>query len=253
MYFSENNLTSVLIGTPMYGGMCTYAYTSSLINSIMDLRKNDIGAYWYFVANESLITRGRNYLVDYFLTQTNCTHLMFIDADITYPETSIRRLIEADKEIICAPYPKKFIDWENIAKVAASKSEPIPNIHEYGASYVINYIDSSNIPLPDKNGVIEILHGGTGFMCIKREVFLKMKPQLKKARAANFGRFDNWYTEYFMTEIDEDGVFQSEDWYFCNRWRNLGGKIHLIPNIKLDHMGSHIYSGNILKAGANIT
>ena len=61
------------------------------------------------------------------------------------------------------------------------------------------------------------------------------------------------YSKYFKTDIDQDGVLQSEDWVFCNQYRDVGGKIWLNPTIKLDHIGTYIYEGDIQQVGANIT
>ena len=36
------------------------------------------------LANESLITRGRNTLTSFFMENTDATHLFFIDADIEF-------------------------------------------------------------------------------------------------------------------------------------------------------------------------
>ena len=182
---------------------------------------------------------------------------MFIDADITFPEGSIRQLLEAQRDIICAPYPKKFIDWHNIKErikdVDTVDDITADNLSKYGASYVINYLDNGNPPVPDQKGVVEVAHAGTGFMLIRREVFELLEPKMGQARASNFGRFSEWYTEYFKTDIGSDGVFLSEDWYFCEQYRKLGGQIHLIPSIKLDHIGMHVFTGDINFTGANIT
>lgn len=252
--YSENNSSSVMIATPMYNGQCYFGYVSSLMSNVIDLRVNNVGAYWMFIPNESLITRGRNYAVNHFLKYSKCTHLMFIDADIIFPEGSIRRLLHAQEDVICAPYPKKFIDWENINNIVKNnKDKDLPDLSKFGASYVINYLDNNNPPIPNYKGVVEVAHAGTGFMLIRREVFEVLEPNMSKARAANFGRFNEWYTEYFKTDIGAEGVFLSEDWYFCEQYRKLGGKIHLIPDIKLDHIGMHIYTGDIEAAGANVS
>jgi len=242
--------TSVYVGTPMYGGLCYHGYASSLINNILDLKQHKIGVEWQFIGNESLITRGRNYIADSFL-KSSCSHLMFIDADISFDRDAIRKLLMSKEDFVCAPYPKKFIDWKTIKQkgMFADHSQ----LKNYGASYVINYLDSRDIPQPNNKGLIPILHAGTGFMLLSREVFIKMRSSCRQARASNFGDFSNWYTEYFKTDVDADGVLQSEDWVFCNQWKDLGGKIWLMQDIKLDHIGTYTYEGDILTYGANIT
>lgn len=243
-------MTSIYIGTPMYGGLCYHGYVSSLINNILDLKKHKIEVQWEFMGNESLIQRGRNYIADSFM-KSNCSHLMFIDADIMFDSDAIRKLLSVKEDFVCAPYPKKFIDW-NVIKNNTHNATDANHLKSFGASYVINYLDSE-VPKQNKKGLIEILHAGTGFMLLSKEVFVRLRNQCNKARAANFGQFSNWYTEYFKTGIDEDGLFLSEDWVFCNQWRSTGGKIWLMQDIKLNHIGTYIYEGSIETCGANIT
>lgn len=246
----SKNSAKIMVGTPMYGGLCYHGYTSGLASSINILRDNNIDLHWHFLANESLITRARNNIADFFL-KSDCSHLIFIDADIHFPGDAILKLFNADEDIVCAAYPKKFIDWENIK--TAIKNKTTNDLEKYGASYVLNFLDTDKEVYPNKKGLIEVKHSGTGFMIIKRNVFEKLESITNKARASNFGRFDNWYREYFKTEVDEEGVFQTEDWYFCNTWKKIGGKIFLMPNINLNHIGMHIFKGDLINYGANIT
>ena len=45
-------------------------------------------------------------------------------------------------------------------------------------------------------------------------------------------------------EVDENGDLLSEDWGFCRRWRQIGGKVWADPSIKLVHYGEHAYRGD---------
>ena len=242
---------SVMIGTPMYGGMCSYVYTASLAQNISDLKDHNTNVGWCFVYNDSLITRARNYIADQFLN-SNHTHLMFIDGDIQFPSNSIRMLLNTEKDFVCASYPKKLIDWNNIKrKMHFSKNEG--DLKKLGSSYVLTYVDSNNIPTPDENNLIEVKQSGTGFMLLSKRVFEVLYNKMPKTRGSNFGNLNNWYTEFFKTDIAEDGVFQSEDWFFCNEWIKCNEKIFLKLDISLNHYGSYLYEGNIEEFGANST
>jgi len=242
----------IMIGTPMYGGMATHAYIGGLLSNFEILRQNDIKVDWNLMGNESLITRGRNYIADHFL-QSDSTHLMWIDADIGFERNAILKLLNYDEDFIGAAYPKKMIDWERIRTTSILSTNP-NNIRDHGSSYVVNFLDNEhNINKTNDKGLVEMRHLGTGFMLVTKKVFKKMRSNCRQARASNFGQFANWYTEYFKTDLDEDGILQSEDWVFCNQWRDVGGKIWLDPTIKLDHVGTYIYEGDIQQVGANVT
>ena len=99
----------VFIATPMYGGMCTGFYTQSLLMMQQVFGQNNIHSAISFVFNESLIQRARNSLAHAFL-KTDCTHLLFIDADLRFDGAGVYKMIESDKDIICGIYPKKEIE-----------------------------------------------------------------------------------------------------------------------------------------------
>ena len=105
----------IFIATPMYGGMATGSYTSSLMQTPITLSQNGIGLYYAHMMNESLVTRARNALTYDFLNSP-ATHLMWIDADIGFNPMDIVSMVQANKDIICGLYPKKEIHlrlWPN--------------------------------------------------------------------------------------------------------------------------------------------
>ena len=58
---------SMMIATPMYGGNCHGMYAKACIDLAMLLGMQGVPHRFYYIFNESLITRARNYLVDEFL------------------------------------------------------------------------------------------------------------------------------------------------------------------------------------------
>jgi hypothetical protein len=64
---AELRKRSIFVATPMYGGACAGPYVKSLLDLQALCMKHQIGCVFYFLFNESLITRARNYLVDEFL------------------------------------------------------------------------------------------------------------------------------------------------------------------------------------------
>ena len=66
----------IFIATPMYGGMCNGIYTKSLVETVSQLQNQGIPSQLYYLFNESLITRGRNYCVHNFLKSV-CQNCVF--------------------------------------------------------------------------------------------------------------------------------------------------------------------------------
>lgn len=238
---------SILIATPMYGGMCTGHYTIALMNSIDTLKKLKVETLLASVMNESLIPRARNELVRLFLEQTKCSHLMFVDSDMYFNNEAIATLYKADKDIVCGIYPKKEIDWDKVLTAANKGKVDLPN---HSSSFVLNLPRDVTKAEPDADGIVEVRHGGTGFMLIKREVFEKLSPHVPEYRASTKKNKKGEFVkplvkQFFDTSIDETGCLLSEDYHFCALWRKHGGKVFANTRLKFNHIGTHIFGGSI--------
>jgi hypothetical protein len=254
----------LFVATPMYGGMAHGLYIKSCLDLQNVMSKYGIETKFSFLFNESLITRARNYLVDEFL-RTDCTHLLFLDSDIGYTAQDVVALMALDKDVIGGPYPKKAINWENVAKAARQHPDLEPHeLEKLVGQYVFNVVKgtkSFSVTEP-----LEVMEIGTGYMMVKREVFDKMKdayPMIHyKPDHVGQSNFDGsrYIHAYFDTVIDyTDSItgggsdrYLSEDYMFCQMWRKIGGQIYLCPWMKTQHVGSYAFSGN-MPAVANYT
>ena len=242
---------SLMIATPMYGGMCTGHYVAGLLSTMSKMRSVGVQTFWAQIMNESLITRARNELVRQFM-ETDCDYLMFIDADIGFTGQDVAFLMAADRDIACGLYPKKEVDWANVDKAAQDEKT---GLKDYAGSFVFNMAGDSQES--DEDGMIEVRHGGTGFMLIHRRVFEKLSAYVPTYRPSTQRDENGEYRqplvhEFFATSIDEGGALLSEDYHFCELWRKHGGEVYANPFLKLEHVGTYVYSGNILKSGGNL-
>ena len=249
----ETKRPSLMIATPMYGGMCTGHYVQGLLMTMNKMRDLGVNVAWCQIMNESLITRARNDLARIFL-ESNHDYLMFIDADIGFDSEAIAHLMLADKDIACGIYPKKEVNWDSVNRAALDGKT---DLADHAGAFVFNMIGEGTAE-SDETGCIEVRHGGTGFMLIKRGVFEELIPHVPTYRTSSFkdpetGEYVKPLThEFFATSIDETGALLSEDYHFCELWRNHGGKIHAHPFIKLHHVGTYVFGGDILKSGGNL-
>jgi hypothetical protein len=247
----------IFVATPMYGGMCGGSYCKSTADLSSLAAQYGMDVRFFYLFNESLITRARNYLVDEFL-RSDCTHLMFIDADIGFDPNDVIALsvIAAegtDKEIVCAPYPKKCIAWEKIKRaVDRGFADKDPdNLEKYVGDYVFNPKEGSGSIALDEP--VEVLEGGTGFMMIQRsalEKFAAAYPQYSympdHVRTAHFDGTRE-IMQYFQAEIDPKSKrYLSEDYWFCQKMWDINVKTWLCPWMKLQHMGSYVFGGSLI-------
>lgn len=240
----------LFVATPMYGGMATGPFTKACLDLISVCNKYGVATQFFFLFNESLITRARNYLVDEFL-RSECTHLMFIDSDIDFNPMDVMALLALDKDIAGGPYPKKTIAWEKVydATRLGLVSNPL-QLEEYVGDYVFNIAPGTteiNINEP-----VKVLEIGTGFMMVRKDVFpkfeaaypeLKFKPDHNRTAAFDGSRM---ITAYFDTVIDPvTKRYLSEDYMFCQWSRKIGIDIYLCPWMKLRHTGTYVFGGSL--------
>ena len=211
------------------------------------------------LANESLVTRGRNTLVSFFMENTDATHLFFIDADIEFNPEDVLRMVAYDRPVVVGAYPKKALNWTSIINAArADESETEETIEGHSSNYVVNFEflkDEDGNPLNQiqiRDNLIKLKDAGTGFMCIQRQVIEKMfeeYPDLKYANDINVDeKFEKHMYALFDTMIDPDSRrYLSEDYTFCRLWQQMGGEVFLDPRTGLNHVGHYTFRGNIRK------
>ena len=230
----------LVIGTPMYGGMCTSEYTDSLLKLSESCNKSGVKLTTIFLGNESLIQRGRNTIAHHFMNLPNATHLLFIDADIKFRVEDIVKMIKADKELIIGPVALKGYNWEEIRMAALAGDD---DIGRTGGVFNINTLPG--IEMEDEETPFEIEHGGNAFMMIRRDCLQALEPQTPIYTNGGRSLPDGVeIKDYFRVEINKDtNHLLSEDYFFCHSYRQIGGKVWCAPWVETGHFGSHLFNG----------
>ena len=230
----------LVIGTPMYGGMCTSEYTQSLLNLSESANKSDVKLTTIFLGNESLIQRGRNTIAHHFMELPDATHLLFIDADMKFRTEDVVRMIKADKSFIVGPVALKGYNWDEIRQAAVNGED---DIGRTGGVFNINKLPG--IDMVDENTPFEIEHGGNAFMMLRRDVFETLKPHTPIYTNGGRSLPDGVEIyDYFRVEINKDtNHLLSEDYFLCHSYRQLGGKVWCAPWVETGHFGSHLFNG----------
>ncbi len=211
--------TRVHLCMPCYGGMLTESTFMSYIKWANAARQ--LGLDWTMetMTNESLISRARNTLTAKFLHNKDSTHLMFVDADIGWEPWHLLVMLNRDVDVIGGLYPMKSL--------------PV--------KWCVNGFEGAE---EGPDGLQEVSKTGTGFMLVKRGVFEKLNAHpATKPFMNDIGlpvELNPYMKTYFDTAVRENRYY-SEDWTFCENWRDLGGKVWIDKRVLLRHTGTYTF------------
>lgn len=176
---------------------------------------------YYFPAADG-ISRARNNAVAEFLG-TTCEYLQWIDSDILFtPEHVLALRRHGQLDIVCGVYAKK--------------SERV--------SLVYNSLGSGD-PTPNKQGLMRIAYGGTGFMRIHRsviETMIRENPLLAyECDLDGKTKWDLFGMGVANCTLTGKRRYLTEDWMFCNRALALGYQVWIDTTVELGHIGTAVY------------
>lgn len=217
--------TNLLVCVPAYGGSTKNPCVGSLISLTHRLARDSIGAE-FAIEDIHGVDMVRNYYATRMVRETQWTHLLFIDNDMSFRPEVVLRLLREAKPVIGSIYTKKTDDTKFCVTLLPGRTEI------------------------DKSGLCKVAHIGMGLTLIERQAVVKVCEAPTTRRYINkhpfTGRMDG--PLYGAFEEDVGGEFSSEDFAFCHRWRALGGDVWAIANETIGHIGNKEYRKNYLEA-----
>lgn len=243
---------NVMFATPAYISAVNMNYVTSIFNLTQHAAHFGLPCQLHMHA-ESLITRSRNKIVMAFLKNENLTHLFWIDSDIEFIPQYVCRLLLADRDVCAGVYPMKSEPWPQAGLPAGTTREQYEVAF---TEYPFNPIGHGKFKVRDfvdEDGFIEVAEAPTGFMCIKRDVILRMMEHYPNLNYTPDGPPPHpekpYHWLFFDCMVDpDDGRYLSEDYAFCRRWRDMGGKVFVDVNCDLKHHGQKAFNGTLLQS-----
>ena len=218
----EKKMRTVMVAAPSYDGSVNVYYASALAECCKIGLMYNINVVPFYIAYDALIQRARNdiFKVAY---DSKVDDLVFIDCDVDWNPTDLFKLLSHDVEIVGAAVVKKS-DFEQYA-VKVDMQNPI---------------DPEDIAMFLGTGLAEVAGLGFGFLRVRSDAIEKI------------WNYSDSYTEPHKPEPVKmvfnvgilDGELCSEDIYFCESWRQVGGKIYVDPAINVSHTGVKRWTGN---------
>ena len=255
----EDKVTEINVGVSPYKVMvCTPCHSDVSMHYCQAVLKFQ-QACWkkgilcsFTLLKSSLVTQGRNLCVAEFLNhEDKYTHLLFIDSDIDFRAKTIFKMLDFDKDIISVPYPMKTMSWDKIWRRLDTKEGAINNADELarsGFTFPVKVKDPDSITV--EKGLAELTHAPTGCMLIKRNVIEKMieaYPHLEIFQPTNINgkeeKKDNMYNLFDTLHDPKTKRYFGEDFGFCQRWADIGGKVYGYIDDPISHVGEYCYTG----------
>jgi len=189
----------------------------------------DVGIRSQFnIVKSSLVNHARNLATCGFLA-SQCTHMLFIDADVEFEPEAVLRMLVVKKDIVCTPYRVKLIDARKI-------------------KYAVDFKDEKKIEmLPGE--IIEVEQGPAGLMVIHRRVFdtlMKVHPEMHIKHMGSLTKDLNskyLYNFWDTTFNPKTSLWKGEDLSFCDLARSVGFKIYANTESSTIHHGDWGWEG----------
>ena len=248
-----STLPSIFVATPVHSE-CSIHYTQALLAFQQKCMLNGI-LVSFTLLKSSLVTQGRNLCVNTFMEESikhPYSHMLFIDSDIEFSFDTIMKLVAADKDIVAAPYPLKDLDWEKIAKRIKHKNITDGNtMSKQGFTWPLKLEGKNEVTVI--GGVAEVTHAPTGCMLIKKQVFEKMIKELPELKInqptvinGKMVEKEFMYNFFDCYHEPETKKYYGEDFGFCKRWAEIGGKCHILVDEYITHIGEYRFTGRLM-------
>jgi len=248
-----STLPSIFVATPVHSE-CSIHYTQALLAFQQKCMSNGI-LVSFTLLKSSLVTQGRNLCVNTFMEESikhPYSHMLFIDSDIEFSFETIMKLVAADKDIVAAPYPLKDLDWEKIAKRIKHKNITDGNtMSKQGFTWPLKLEGKNEVKVI--GGVAEVTHAPTGCMLIKKQVFEKMIKELPELKInqptvinGKMVEKEFMYNFFDCYHEPETKKYYGEDFGFCKRWAEIGGKCHILVDEYITHIGEYRFTGRLM-------
>lgn len=213
----------VVIAIPAYAATITLATMRSVTHDLMQLMRRGDDVSVEDECGNTDITDARARMVAKFLDGPG-TDLVFVDHDVCWEANALLKLIDYPVDFVSGVYP--------------IRNDPL--------AFNLRYVDDKPELWGDpKTGLIEVAGVSAGFMSCSRKMLEKM---VKAHPELSYVRKDQPYHGLFDHYRYEEGTRKrklGEDYSFCQRWRDLGGKVWIDANIKMGHIGLKTFAGSL--------
>jgi len=196
------------------------SYVASIHNARQALRDDGHLTAYLLLEGNCHVDDARNQVVAQFL-KTDCTDLVFIDADVSFKSQALVELCgHISVDIVGGVYPKR-----------STTSDEMP------------VRMCSNVFEPADDGLMEVVGLPTGFMRIRRHVLEVMSQQARQHTKG--GDLNTMIPILFERDWVEGVGRRGGDIAFCMNARDAGFEVHADCDLVLGHAAKVIVKGSL--------
>lgn len=225
----------LFIAMPALDGRMHCVTSGSLWNSQLALLMAGVPdtPHVEYAMQESNLPFGRNRLVAEFMA-TDCSDLLMFDNDMSWDAESFMRLICHPVDFVGGAYRKKLQN---------------PQTGELEVKWAIDFLADENGEIngsDPENGLLEVRRLPGGFLRVTRRAIQKMINECGVPEYEIENSAGKMLTIHRLFSNEWDGKQEvGEDYTFCDRWRQIGGKVWCDPELKIGHHGLAAYHGHL--------
>lgn len=229
----------ILIGTPVYNLQVTAPFMASVLELTRHFQANGIEYEWLWPSG-TLINAARNRLASAVLCGDH-SHLLFIDADVSFQVSTVLRLLDFARPVAAAVYPHRRFNLQDLHKAAQTTDSPTEAFAR-SLTYPVKF----STPATIDRGFVLSEYAPTGLMLITRAALEELR-----------GAYPDLYVDVgpdhepphvlqcFEPMLDERRMSVGEDVALCTRWRAIGGEIWSLVEDAVGHTGPHTFRGAV--------
>ncbi len=254
-------MTTLLIAMPTQGQVCTETMVT-----LIDLTQNISARGIRFSIKTfegSDIVMSRNFLMSWFLAQETYSHILFLDADMSFASDVVFRLLDFAEPFTAAPYPQRKLNLDRFRQAVGQPAPGLPgdkvdtkDLLASALTYNVQKAQHQGEAWHEKrrSGFRTVPGVGTGLMLLAREVPETMvETGVARKLPGHNGlplyagaRFHDFFSH--LTNSAGDVMF-GEDQSFCHRWVDgCGGDIWIDESAVVSHHGRFTFRGDFAKS-----
>lgn len=212
----------VWIAIPAYTGTIHMGTMRSVIADMLAFADRGDKVTIFDESGNAMIGDCRALIVAKFL-EGDGTDLVFVDSDVSWEAGALLKLVDQPVDFVAGIYPQR--------------KDPI--------NYCVRWkADKAELWADPETGLLEVEGVPAGFMRLTRAMLERMVAHYPDTAFHCDPAKDQ--TAWALFDPHRIGRIKfGEDYSFCRRWTDIGGKVWVDPEIRMGHCGNKTFIGSL--------